>query len=292
MHAWHNRSLFCAPVSVIRAWASFRVILKPLSSRFHAVHSRRHVVSILQNQITKLWQIAKGTSAACSHNAAPSLPRWTQRTEMRFLPARQFVSSVLPCAINLAEHDEQSIHPRTNPGGSLVQRPTPYMHKLCFVLVKVGRNTHLDHPSPFQKQTPHTGWMSWCIRKALFLIGIRTETAVRGHELMKGTGHIICPCVFCLIPAEKRDTLCSANELSAAITVYTAASKPYPCAFWHCAPPCLTRSMNVWPGRQGNTAIMQADQSMIVGGTRNVRTLEEDKINQMLRGAPVTLYAS
>lgn len=50
--------------------------------------------------------------------------------------------------------------------------------------------------------------------------------------------------------------------------------------------------MNVWPGRQGNTAIMQADQSMIVGGTRNVRTLEEDKLNQMLRGAPVTLYAS
>ena len=67
---------------------------------------------------------------------------------MRFLPARQFVSSVLPCAVNLAEHDEQSIHPRTNPGGSLVQRPTPYMHKLRFVLVQVGRNTHLDHPSP------------------------------------------------------------------------------------------------------------------------------------------------
>lgn len=48
---------------------------------------------------------------------------------------------------------------------------------------------------------------------------------------MKETGRIFCPRAFCLVPAEKRDTLCSANELSAAITVYTAASEPYPCAF-------------------------------------------------------------
>lgn len=49
---------------------------------------------------------------------------------------------------------------------------------------------------------------------------------MRGHELMKGTGRVFCP-----VPAEKRDTLCSASELSAAITVYTAASESYPCAF-------------------------------------------------------------
>ena len=68
-------------------------------------------------------------------------------------------------------------------------------------------------------------------KKALFLIGIRTETAEREHELMKGTGRIFCPRVFCPVPAEKRDTLCSANELSAAITVYTASSEPCPCGF-------------------------------------------------------------
>ena len=49
--------------------------------------------------------------------------------------------------------------------------------------------------------------------------------------------------------------------------------------------------MNVWPGHQGNTAIMQADQSMIVVGTQNIRTLAEVKTSQMLCGAPVTLYA-
>lgn len=48
---------------------------------------------------------------------------------------------------------------------------------------------------------------------------------------MKGTGGIFCPRVFCLVPAEKRDTLCSANGLSAAITVYTAPLEPYPGAF-------------------------------------------------------------
>lgn len=75
--------------------------------------------------------------------------------------------------------------------------------------------------------------MSWYFTRALFLIGDGTKTTGREHELMKGTGRIFCPCVFCLVPAEKRDTLCSANELSAAITVYTAASEPFPRAFWH-----------------------------------------------------------
>lgn len=71
--------------------------------------------------------------------------------------------------------------------------------------------------------------MSQHMRKAAVLIGGRTKTAQSEHELMKG--RIFCPRVFCLVPAEKRDTLCSANMLSAAITVYTAAWEPNPCAF-------------------------------------------------------------
>lgn len=71
------------------------------------------------------------------------------------------------------------------------------------------------------------------IRKALFLIGVGTKTAESEHELMKAAGRVLCPRVFCLDPAEKRDTLCSASELSAAIMVYTASPEPYPRAFWH-----------------------------------------------------------
>lgn len=121
--------------------------------------------------------------------------------------------------------------------------------------------------------------MSEYIRKAQFLIGIRTETAEREHELMRGTGHIFCPHVFCLVPAEKRDTLCSANELSAAITVYTASPEPYPCAFWHGAPQGSTQSMDVWPRHQGSMTVVQVYQIMIIAGTWNVHKLEKVKAN-------------
>lgn len=103
----------------------------------------------------------------------------------------------------------------------------------------------------------------------------RTKTAQSEHELMKG--RIFCPRVFCLVPAEKRDTLCSASMLSAAITVYTAAWEPNPCAFWHGAPQCLTRSTNVWPGHQGNTTVTQEDQRIIFVGTRSTRALKESR---------------
>lgn len=205
------------------------------------------------------------------------------------VPASQTVRQLCPPMCHQLGWTWLTVHPRTNPGGFLVQRSTPYMHKLSFVLVQMGRSTHLvlPHPSP----SNHGLYTECCFRKALFLIGISTETAEKERELMKGTGRIFCPCVFCLVPAEKRDTLCSANELSTAITVYTAASEPYPCAFWHCAPQCLTGSMDVWPGHQGSTTVIQTDQRMIVAATWNIRMLEKVKIYQMLNGAPVTLYA-
>lgn len=102
----------------------------------------------------------------------------------------------------------------------------------------------------------------------MFLIDSRTETAEGEHELMKGTGRILCPCSFCLVPAEKLDILCSANELSAAITVYTAASEPRLCAFWRGAPQGLTRSMD--------EILVQLDQS---GGKQtNSRKVKKNKI--------------
>lgn len=107
-----------------------------IKGNFPAVHLCWHVVFYAPQP--HLWQIAKCTSAACSHSDAPS----------RFLPARQSVrSSDHPCAANLAEHGRRCL-----PAHSLAQRLTPNMCELCFVLVQIGYSTHL-----LQKQTPHHG---------------------------------------------------------------------------------------------------------------------------------------
>lgn len=169
-------------------------------------------------------------------------------------------------------------HPRTNPGGFLCSVWLAWMQKVHRVLTSIL----LLQPCLSSSKiiiTPKTCYlcrmMSQHMRKAAVLIGGRTKTVQSEHELMKG--RIFCPRVFCLVPAEKRDTLCSASMLSAAITVYTAAWEPNPCAFWHGAPQCLPRSTNVWPGHQGNTTVTQEDQCIIFVGTRSTRALKESR---------------
>lgn len=155
---------------------------------------------------------------ACSHNAAPSLS----------LPERSFqpdslsaLSSHVPATwlnmINCPSERRGSSPPTGGPqrtqaplcpcANDARPHPTPRLPK------------NILRIKPFKPQI---------IRKALFLLGQR---ATSEHELMKATGRVFCPHVFCRNPAEKRDTLCSASELSAAIMVYTASPEPYPCAF-------------------------------------------------------------
>lgn len=195
---------------------------------------------------------------------------------MRLLPARRFVSAVLPCATNLAEHE--SPIPGQTQGVSCAASDSPGCKRFT---VSSPASCCCSHACPPSKIiiTPKTCYlcrmMCQHMRKAAVLIGGRTKTAQSEHELMKG--RIFCPRVFCLVPAEKRDTLCSASMLSAAITVYTAAWEPNPCAFWHGAPQCLTRSTNVWPGHQGNTTVTQEDQRIIFVGTRSTRALKESR---------------
>lgn len=245
---------FCAAVSVIWAWASSRVI------------SSLIVTFCLPSTCADmLFLSCKLRNCGRLQNALERRVPTIAERSLRFLPARQFVSSVLPCATNLAEHDCPQNKPR---GVSLCNGRPPTCTSSALSLCKWSAapispcHTHPPSKNKHLIMAFYAGeWCPGCIRKkALFLIGIKIETAEREHELMKGTGRIFCPCVFCLVPAEKRDTLCSANELSAAITVYTASSEPCPCGFWHGAPQCLTRSMDVWPGHQGNTTVTQEHQ--------------------------------
>ncbi len=193
------------------------------------------------------------------------------------VPASQTVRQFCPPMCHQLGWTWLTVHPRTKPRGVSCATADPLHAQapLCPCANGAQHPSRPTAPIPLQKQTPnhgfYTGWTSWCIRKALFLIGIRTETAEREHELMKGTGRIFCPRVFCLVPAEKRDTLCSANELSAAITVYTAASETYPCAFWHCAP-------QAWMAGLGIKKIPPLCKRIKVWATlglTNIRTLEK-----------------
>lgn len=241
---------------------------KPYCHVLSAVHLCWHVVSIPQNQITKLQNALRRRVPTMPH--PPSL---AEPGEQRWGSCQPDSSSVLsshvpPTWLNMTNSPSQN-----KPRGVSCATADPLHAQapLCPCANGAQHPSRPTAPIPLQKQTPnhgfYTGWMSWCIRKALFLIGIRTETAEREHELMKGTGRIFCPRIFCLVPAEKRDTLCSANELSATITVYTAASETYPCAFWHCAPqacmsglgikkiPLLCKRVKVWapPGLENIT---------------------------------------
>lgn len=230
VHAWHNRCLFCTAVIVIAAWASSRVI----SSLIVTFVYRPLVLTCCFCPTKPNYEIVADCKMHFSSvfPQCRTLPPSLEPVNRDEFPASQTICQFCPPMCHQLGWTWLLVHPRTDPGGSLMQRPSPYMHKLRFVLVHPPRPIA---PIPLQKQTPHHGlytvWTPWYIRKALFLIDIRTETAEREHELMKGTGRIFCPCVFCLVPAEKRDTVCSANELSAAITVYTAAAEPHPYAF-------------------------------------------------------------
>lgn len=155
----------------------------------------------LRNPITKLWQIAKCTSAACSHKCRTlSLSRWTRWTQMRLLPARRFVSAVLPCATNLAEHE--SPIPGQTQGVSCAASDSPGCKRFT---VSSPASCCCSQACPPSKIiiTPKTCYlcrmMSQHMRKAAVLIGGRTKTAQSEHELMKG--RIFCPRVFCLSPS-------------------------------------------------------------------------------------------
>lgn len=186
-------------------------------------------------------------------------PSFAEPGEQRWVSCQPDSSSVLlshvpPTWLNMTNSPSQN-----KPRGVFCSTTEPLhpQSPLCPCANGVQHSHHPTAPIPLHKQTPnglYIGWMSYYIRKAVFLIDIRTE---REHELMKGTGYIFCPCVFCLVPAEKLDTLCSANDLSAAITVYTAASESYPCAFWHTSPQCLTWGMDLWPEHQGSATVLE-----------------------------------
>lgn len=122
---------FCAAIIVIGARASSRVISSPV------VTFARHPLVLTcfyptKTQLRNCCRLQKGTSVACSHNAAPSLsPCWTWWTELRLVPARQFVSSVLPCATNLAEHDQQSDPEQTQGVSCATTDPLHAQAPLC-----------------------------------------------------------------------------------------------------------------------------------------------------------------
>lgn len=277
MHAWHDRWLFCAGGHCARCMSLIEGNFEPHCHVCLAVHLCWHVVFCpSETQLQNCGRLQNALQQRVPTNAAPSLSRWTRWTQMRLLPARRFVSAVLPCATNLAEHE--SPIPGQTQGVSCAASDSPGCKRFT---VSSPASCCCSHACPPSKIiiTPKTCYlcrmMSQHMRKAAVLIGGRTKTAQSKHELMKG--RIFCPRVFCLVPAEKRDTLCSASMLSAAITVYTAAWEPNPCAFWHGAPQCLTRSTNVWPGHQGNTTVTQEDQRIIFVGTRSTRALKESR---------------
>lgn len=116
-----------------------------------------------------------------------------------------------------AEHFLQ----RTNPGGGgLVQPLALPPHTSTTLCANDAQPLPTRSPSP-SRPLPRAplGWVS----RSRLLIGVRTKTAASEHELMEAAGRALCSRLFCLVPVQKRDAPCSANKLSAAITLYTAA---------------------------------------------------------------------
>lgn len=141
-HAWHNRCLFCALLIVIRARASSRVI----SSRIVTFLCCLLVLTCCFYPSEPNYEIV----ADCKMHTGVfpqrrALPPLAEPGEQRWGSCQPASSSVpLPCATNLYMINSLS---QNKPRG-VVQHLTTYMHKLCFVLVQMGRSTYLVHPSP------------------------------------------------------------------------------------------------------------------------------------------------
>lgn len=216
-----------------------------------------------------------------------TLPPLLEPVNRDEFPASQTVCQFCPPMCHQLGWTWLPVHPRTNPGGvpRATADPLHAQSQLCPRASTWSRRT-----LPLQKQTHHhglyAGWTPWNIRKAVFLIGIRIETAEREHELMKEKGCIFCPCVFCLVPAEKRDTVCSPDELSAAITAYTVTLESHPFDMmlhiaWHWT----------WMSGLGITEMLRLYLQITVWSIPGLETQKNIKdINKTHNDAPVTLF--
>ena len=149
VHAWHNRCLFCAPVSVIRAWASFRVISSPYR---HVSLPSTHADMLFQSFKIKLRNCGRLQRALRRRvPTMPHPPSLAEPSERRWGSCQPDSSSVLSSHVPstwLNMTNSPSI-PEQTQGGLLCNGRPPTCTSSALSLCKWGATPiSTAHPPP------------------------------------------------------------------------------------------------------------------------------------------------